>query len=216
MASSVGVAVTDHDLAVFRRAEQDFAVVEIFADLFVGRRRNVAGLCRTERHVSDAAFFVLELIDGVEPGPRRRDVARHRIDDLAAHRGAALIGDEALFREIGVEQRILKSGAVEFAVRRLECRIAGDTARDFGVGEAEPHLRGALVETCLRNHLAEHLPLQSEGAGLFRRDRLADLPRQRINSVLIGLAELIGADFGLADGGKRRAAEAVENVVDTP
>ena len=64
------------DFAIFRRAEQRFCVVEIFAELFVGRRRDVAGLRRSERDIVDAALLVLELIDGVEPGFRRRDDCR--------------------------------------------------------------------------------------------------------------------------------------------
>ena len=72
------------DFAEFRRAEQDFARIEIFAELFRGRRRNVAGLRRTERQIVDAARLVLELIERVEPGARQRDIARDRIDDLPA------------------------------------------------------------------------------------------------------------------------------------
>jgi hypothetical protein len=72
------------DLAELRRAEQDFARIEIFAELFLGRRRNVTGLRRAERDIGDTALLVLELIKRIEPGVRQRDIARDRIDDLPA------------------------------------------------------------------------------------------------------------------------------------
>ena len=111
------------DLAVVRGAEQDFALVEIFAELRVGRRRNVAGLRRAERYIRDAALFVLELIDGVEPGLRRRDAAGYAVDDLAAQHALPLFGDIALLAIAHVLQHHLKPLAIEIAVHVLQMRI---------------------------------------------------------------------------------------------
>jgi hypothetical protein len=82
-------------------------------ELLVGRLRDVAGLRRPERDIVDAALLALKLIDGVEPGGRHGDIAGDGIDDLTAQRQTALLGDEALLGEAGVEERVLKAGAVE-------------------------------------------------------------------------------------------------------
>ena len=89
-------------------------------------------------------------------------------------------------------------------------------ARDFGIGNAEPHLLGPLIEAGLGDHFAEHLAVEAERLRLFRRQRMADLGLDLLHPILIGLAELGGRDFGRADFGQRRLAEAVENVVDAP
>ena len=110
---------------------------------------------------------------------------------------AALLGDEALLGEAGIAQRILEPGAVELAVRRLECRIAGDASRDFGIGHAEPHLRGALVEPGLRRpSRSSTCRGKPKRARLFRRDRHGrSAGRAAAARSLIGLAELIGSGF---------------------
>ena len=66
---------------------------------------------------------------------------------------------------------------------------------DFGIGNAEPHLLGALIEAGLGDHLAEHLPVEAERAGLFRRQRMAELAADLLQPVLIGLPELVDAGF---------------------
>src|SRR5208282_3384658 len=203
-----------HDLAVFRRPEHDFALIEIFAELIGGRLRNGAGLRRAERNVLDAALFILKLIDGIEPSVRHRDIARDGIGDLPAQHLAPLLGDKALLVVAGVAQGVREPGAVELALRRLEVRVAGNAPGDFGVGNAEPHLTRALVEPGLGDHFAEHLPIKAERARLFRRDYTAKLAFELLQAVVVGLPELLDRDFRAADLGDGRAAIATENVVD--
>ena len=52
--------------------------------------------------------------------------------------------------------------------------------------------------------------------GLFRRQRSADLAADLLQTIVIGLAELLELDFGVADLGEIGAAKAAENVVDAP
>ena len=206
----------DVDPAVFRRPEQDLALLEIFAELFVGRLRNNAGLRRAERHVLDAALFVLELIDGVEPGLRRRDAAGYGVDELPAQQFLPLLGDETLLGIAHVAQHHCEPRAVELTVGVLQMRIGRDVLGDFGVGNAEPNLVGALIEPGLGDHFAEHLPVEAERARLLRRQRMTEVAADLLQALVVGLPELFDRDFRRADGRQSRAAEAAKNVVDAP
>ena len=64
--------------------------------------------------------------------------------------------------------------------------------------------------------LGEQLPVETKRARLVRRDRAADAPGQLLQPVVIGLPELLDPDFGAADLGHRRLAEAAEDVADAP
>ena len=101
-------------------------------------------------------------------------------------------------------------------VGAAERRIGGDALHDFGVGQAEPHLPRTLIEPGLGDHFAKHLPVETERLRLFRRQRAADLAAELLQALVVGLAELLDRDFGAADLGERRAAEAAENIVDAP
>ena len=66
------------------------------------------------------------------------------------------------------------------------------------------------------DHLAKNLPVEAKRGRLIRRQRMAQFPVDLLQTIVIGLAELLDRDFGAADLGQRRAAEAAENVVDAP
>ena len=207
----------DHiDLAVFRSAEHDFAFVEIFAELFVGRLRDDTRLFGAEHDIIDAAQFVLELVDGVEPRFGRRQIAGHAVDDLPAQCSLPLLGDKPLLGHPHIVQDLLELVAVELAVDRLQIGIGRDVARDFRIGDAEPDLAGPLIHCRLRNHFTENLPVEPECRRFLRRNRLAEIVAHLIEPIAIDLLEFGDADLGIANLGKRRAAEARENVVDAP
>ncbi len=166
------------DLAVFRRPEQDLARLEILAQLIGGRLRNIARLRRAEDHVVDVALLVLKLVDGFEPCLRHRQVAGERIDDLPAQHRPPLFGDEPLFAIAGVAQELGEPQAVELPGRGAQRRIGSEPLHDVGIGNSEPHLLRPLVEPGLGDHVAQHLPVETEGARLFRCQRMADLARK--------------------------------------
>ena len=74
----------------------------------------------------------------------------------------ALVGEEALLGEPMFCKSAWKRALSNWPCRRLEVRIGRDVADDFRVGNAEPHLLGALVDAGLGHHLAEHLPVEAE------------------------------------------------------
>ena len=85
-----------------------------------------------------------------------------------------------------------------------------------GIGQAEPHLPGALVEAGFGNHFTKHLPIETERARLLGRERAAELASDLLQALVIDLPELLDRDFGAADLGERRAAITVKNIVDAP
>jgi hypothetical protein len=60
----------------------------------------------------------------------------------------------------------------------------------------------------------QHLPVEPEGAGLFRGQRTAETAAELLQPFGIDLAELLGRNLGLADLGERRLAEPLEDVGD--
>lgn len=190
--------------------------LEIFLQVRVARLRNIARLGRTERHIRDRTLLVLERIDGVEPRRRHRNSGGQRVADGPAQHHLPLLGDEALLGVAGAAQELLELDAVELAGRVLERLVAGDALDDFGVGNREPHLARPLIERGLGHHLAEHPSIEADRLGLLGRDRPAGLAAELLHAVVVGLPERLDRDFGAADLGERRAAEATENVVDAP
>ena len=206
----------DFDLAVFGCAEHDFALLEILAELLRRRRRDVARLRRSQRHIFDIALLVLKLVDRFEPSFRHRHVAIDQFDDLPPQHQPALLGNDPLFGHADGAQELIEAVAIELAGRTAERRIFGDAADDFLVGQAEPHLPRALVEPGIVDHSEQHRAFETDRLGLFRRDRLADLAAELLEALVIGAAELLDRDFRAADLRQRRAAEAFENIVDPP
>ena len=138
-----------------------FSRLEILAELGLTRLRNLTRLRRAERHIFDAALLVLKLVDRIEPGFRHREIAGKRFSDLPPQRQPALLVDEPLLGVTEVAQKLLEARPVELAGGTAECRIFGDAAHDLGVGNAEPHLPSALVESRFCDHLAEHAPVEA-------------------------------------------------------
>jgi len=129
---------------------------------------------------------------------------------------APLLVDEAGFAETGIADDLLEARAVELAVGPAETRIAGDAARDLGVGKAKAQLARILVERGLGDDLAENLPVEAEPARLVGRDRPSNLAPDLLQAVGVELAELLDRNFGVADLGHRVAPETAENVADAP
>ena len=115
-----------------------------------------------------------------------------------------------------VAEHRLEPRAVELAGDALEARIVGDLPRDLGVADVEPQCSRPLVEHGFGDHLAEQLAVEAQRPGLVGRDRAAQLAAELLQPVLVELAECVDADFGAADLGDRRCAEALEDVADAP
>ena len=83
-------------------------------------------------------------------------------------------------------------------------------------GLGEPHAPGFLIQRGFGDGLLQHLPVEPEGAGLFRGQRTAETAAELLQLVGIDLAELLGRNLGPADLGERRLAEPLEDVGDAP
>ena len=204
------------DLAVFRRAEQHFAVVVIAFDLLRSRLRHVTRLRRAQRHIFDAAGLGLILADRRQHRLGHLQLAADALGDLPAQQHAALLGDVGLLGKVGLADHRLEALAVEFPLRPAEVRIAGDQLGDVGVGKAEPPVAHALVQRGLGDQLPGQLPVDAERMRLVRRDRAAELAAELLQAVVVELAELVDGDFGAADLGDRIEPEATKNIADAP
>ena len=164
----------DLDLAVFRSPEQNFSRLEILAEFVRSRLRNLTSLRRAKRHVFDVSLFALELVDGLEPCFRHREIAGKRVEDLPPQHYAALLTHKPLLAETGVAQELFEAAAVELAGRTAKCRIVGNTLHDLGVGKAEArHLARPLVKSRFGDQFTQHLAIDAESLRLFRGKRSA-------------------------------------------
>lgn len=178
--------------------------------------RDGAGLRVGELQVVDRALFALKLAQRLHQRLRRFEAGGEAAGDLAAERDAALLGQVALLGEAELADQLLEAIGVELAVGALEVRILQDRLHGVGVGLAEPEPARVLVERCFGDRLLQHLAIDPDRARLIRRQRPAELAADLLQTVVIGLAELLGGDFGAADLGERRPAEAAEYVGNTP
>ena len=137
----------------------------------------------------------MKLIDGFEPGFRRRQIAGKRIGDLPPQQDLALVVDEPPFAQTNAAQKLLETRPVEIAARISERPLFFDTARNLGVRNAKSHLPRALVETRFGNHFAKHSPVEAASLRLFGRNRLAHLAAELLQAVIISLAELLDRGF---------------------
>lgn len=204
------------DAAVFGRAEQNLALLEIFGEFVGARRRDIARLCRTERQIADGPRLVLELLDRCDQRVRRRDVAGNRVGEFATDQRAALLGDEARFGKAGVADQRLEAVAVELAGRAGEILVVDDLLGDLGVGQRQPQVARAFVESGFGHELADQLAVETQRPRLIRRDWAAHAAAQGLQAVVVVGTELLDADFSLADLGDRREAESPEDVADAP
>ena len=75
-----------HDqLAEFRRAEEDLALLEILGELFRSSGRDLAGLAAIEQHIIDRALLVLIAVYGLDRGLGRDRAAQDGARELAPH-----------------------------------------------------------------------------------------------------------------------------------
>src|SRR5262249_5926527 len=115
-----------------------------------------------------------------------------------------------------IAQEQFKPSPIELTVWGLQLWVGRDAACDIGVGDAEPHLTHALIESRLCNHFAKHLAINAESVSALGRQRLTELAADQLQPILVILPEAIYRDFGVADFGERGAAKAAENIVDAP
>ena len=107
-----------------------------------------------------------------------------------------------------LRMHLLEPRAVELAGDALE---AGSSVIWRAISASQTLSRSCarpLVERGFGDQLAEQLPVEAQRPRLVRRDRAAELAAELLQPVLVELAELVDADFGAADLGDRRRAEA--------
>src|SRR5262249_3479292 len=78
------------------------------------------------------------------------------------------------------------------------------------------HLPRLFVDCRLGHELADDLLLESEVMRLRRRDGMAQLAADLLEAIVVGLAELLDRNLGVADFRKARPPVAAENVADAP
>ena len=112
--------------------------------------------------------------------------------------------------------RGLEAGGIELAAQSLEIGIAVDQPHGFFLGLGKPDAPCFLVQRGIGDGLLQHLPVDPEGASLFRGQRTAKTAAELLEPFRVDLAELIGRNLGLADLGERRLAEPLEDVGNAP
>ena len=135
---------------------------------------------------------------------------------MPPQRHPPLVGDVALLGVAQLADHALKAHRIELAVEALESRIADDEAHGLFVGLPKPEPPRILVKRRLRDGLLQHLAVEAERAGLFHRQRAAELTSDLLQAIGVELAELIERNLGVADLGQGRLAESPENVGDAP
>jgi hypothetical protein len=95
----------------------------------------------------------------------------------------------------------------------LSACLPRSTSPDSSSSTAAPRF---LIQRGFGNGLLQHLPVEPEGARLFRGQRTAEAAAELLQLFRVDLAKLLGRNLGLADRGERRLAEPLEDVGDTP
>ena len=129
---------------------------------------------------------------------------------------AALFGEVTLLAIAELPDQRLEARRVELTVQSPEVGIAVDRAHHLGVGLAEAHPPGFLIERGFREGLLQHLAVKPEGTGLLRGQGAAQLAAKLLQLVGVDLAELLGRNLGPADLRQGRLPESLEDVGDAP
>ena len=161
-------------------------------------------------------MLVLEAVDGERRGLRRGHVPADRQRDFPAQRHATLLGGETRLGVAGVADHVLETLTVERTGRPAERGIVHDQPGDFRIRKAQAHLARLLIDRRLGDELADDLLLEPQFMRLRRGDGMAQLATDLLEAVVVGLAELLDRNLGVADFGKARSPVAAENVADAP
>lgn len=113
-------------------------------------------------------------------------------------------------------QETFELRAVELTGWRLEVRVGQNLRHDVGHRNADPHAAAELIEPGLRDQLGQHLPIDPQRGRLLGRNWTPELLTELLQAFVIGLAELVLLDFGVADLGEVGCAVALKNIVDPP
>ena len=105
---------------------------------------------------------------------------------------------------------------IELAVEALEARIVLDDANHVCVRLAEAHAARGFVQRGVGDDLLQHLTVEAELAGLLLGQRTAEAAADLLQPVGEQISELLRRDFGAADLGEARLAEAAEDIGDAP
>ena len=122
---------------------------------------------------------------------------------MLAQRAAQLLGQETGFRIAEIAQHGVEAAPIELAGDALEIWILGDLACDLGIAQAEPKPRHPLVDDIFGDHLLQDLPVEPDRTRLIRQNRPSQVAAELLQAVLIGLPELLNADFAAPDLGDR-------------
>ena len=104
----------------------------------------------------------------------------------------------------------------ELPGRPCECRIAADDVGDDVLGNREPEFARVDVYGGKADQAGKRPLLDAEELGLLGCEAAAEAARNRLHFVLVGLAEFLRRDLGLADSRQRTLAGATHDIADTP
>src|SRR5262249_55471837 len=166
----------DHELAVFGRAKEVLAFLEILRQHLRGRRRNLAGERAVEQDVFDRTLLVLIAVRRLDQRPRHAQSRSDRACELPAQQLTALFGDKAGLGVAGITYDLLEPGTVKLAVQSLKRRILGNVLGDLGIGERETERVCAFIEQDLGEYLPDRGPIQARHPRLLGGDGAAELP----------------------------------------
>jgi hypothetical protein len=206
----------DRDFAILRGAEEDLSFIEIARQFLGGGWRDLASLLAVKHDIIDGPLLPLVTVDEFGHGFRRCHLAGDGLGKLAPQRDAALLGGVPAFGVASRPDDRLEPAAIELAREAAEGRIFRDPPGDLGVGESESQLSGALVECGFRDQLSQQLLVEAERPRLIGRDGTPDLSAELLQTLVVDLAELLGADLRPADLGETRSAETPEDIADAP
>jgi hypothetical protein len=164
----------------------------------------------------DRALLVLETGQRIDQHLWRLDAGGDRAGNLPAQPDAALLGEIALFGVAELPDRGLEACGIEVAAQSLEVGIAVDQPHGLFLGLGEPHAPRFLVQCGFSDGLLQDLPVKSERARLFRRQRTAEAAAELLQPVRVDLAELLRRNLGATNFRQRRLAESLEDVGDAP
>jgi hypothetical protein len=157
----------DGEGPVLGSPEGALALLEEALELLVGGSRNLPRHGGGEDEIAGGAPLVGVAVQGLPGRDRNVHVAGHRLGQVKARHGGALLLDEAGLRQGDVAQGLVEEGAVELAVRSLEGRVLHDGARDGLVGDAQPELPRLLGHHRLGDEVGDDPLVEAGGPGLL-------------------------------------------------
>ncbi len=147
----------------------------------------------------------------------RLDAGSQRLGQLLAQDVAVAGLDVLPFALVAVlPDQLVELVLGELPGRPCERRIAADDVGDDVLGNREPEFARVDVDGGKADEAGKRACLDAEELGLLGCEAAAEAARDGLHFVLVGLAEFLRRDLGLADSGQRTLAGATHDVADAP